>query len=288
MCASNHGCKDHRECTDPHDERERVIANGEEREEASDQVNTGDDHRCTVDNRAHWCWTFHRVRKPDVHREHGRFAPATREDKDGTQDQCLGFAHCHETEVDEILLEIHEGERVDRREVEAPDDVAHEHNAEQEETIGKAGEDERLLGCTYCTWLVIPEADEQVTRNAHEFPEDEHLEKVCRDDEAEHAETEQRKQREESPCGSVFSHVADAVDVHHEADERHDHEHHHGQGVDEHADSCNQITHERDKRMVEENRLLRSEVREVDECDYSCGNKRKPVADNCKSRRRFR
>ena len=43
-------CKYHRECANPHDERECVFANGKEWEEASDQVNTGDDHRCAVND----------------------------------------------------------------------------------------------------------------------------------------------------------------------------------------------------------------------------------------------
>ena len=184
-------------------------------------------------------------------------------------------------------MEICEGERVDRRKVKASDNVAHEHNAEQEEAVRKAGEDECLLGSAYGTRLVVPETNQQVARYADEFPEDEHLEKVCRDDKAEHAKAEQRKQCEESPGGSVFSHVADAVDVHHEADECDDHEHHHGERIDEHADSCDQIAHERYERVVKENRLLRREVREVDVCDYSCGDKCKPVADDGESRSRF-
>ena len=236
--ASDDGCKDHRECANPHDEREGVIANGKEREESSDQINTCNHHRCAVDNRADRCRTFHRIREPNMHREHGGLAPATGENQDGTENECFGLRNCHKAEVDELLLEIDQAKRIERRKVETADDVAHKHNAEQEETVGKAGEDECLLGGTHGTWLVVPETDEQVTRNANEFPEDEHLEKVCRDDEAEHAKAEQREQCKETTCGTVFAHVADAVDVHHEADERDDHEHHHGERIYEHADSC--------------------------------------------------
>ena len=217
-----------------------------------------------------------------MHREHGGLAPATGENQDGAENERFGLRDCHKAEVDELLLEINETERIERRKIEASDDVAHEHNAEQEEAIGKAGEDERLLGCAYGTWLVVPETDEQVTRNADEFPEDEHLEKVCRDDESEHAKAEQREQCKETPGGTVFAHVADAVDIHHEADECDDHEHHHGERVDEHADSCDQIPDERDERVVKENRLLRSKVRtEVVEGECACGGKCKAVADDC-------
>ena len=92
-----------------------------------------------------------------MHREHGGLAPATGENQDGTENECFGLWNCHKAEVDELLLEVNEAERIERRKVETADDVAHEHNAEQEEAIGKAGEDERLLGGAYGTWLVVPE-----------------------------------------------------------------------------------------------------------------------------------
>ena len=286
--ASDNRCKDHRECADPHDEREGVIANRKEREQASDQVNAGDDHRCTMDDRADRSRTFHRVRKPDMHREHGGLAPATGENQDGTENERFGLRDCHKAEVDKLLLEINQAKRIECREVEASNDIAHKHNAEQEETIGKAGEDECLLGGAHGTWLVVPETDEQVTRNADEFPEDEHLEKVCRDDEPEHAKAEQREQCKETSGGTVFTHVADAVDIHHEADERDDHEHHHGERVYEHADSCDQIPDERDERVVKENRFLRCKVRaEVVERKCACGGKCKTVAEDCENRSGF-
>ena len=110
LCAGNDRCKDHRECANPHDEREGVIANGKEREESSDKVNACDDHRCTVNDGADGCRTFHRVRKPDMHREHGGLAPATGENQDGTENECFGLRNCHKAEVDELLLEINEAE----------------------------------------------------------------------------------------------------------------------------------------------------------------------------------
>ena len=230
--ASDDGCKDHREGANPHDEREGVIANGKEREESSDKVNACDHHRCAVNDRADRCRTFHRIREPDMHREHGGFAPATGENQDGTENECFGLGDCHKAKVDELFVKIGQAERIECREVETTDDVAHKHNTEQEKAIGKAGEDECLLGCAHGAWLVVPETDEQVTRNAHQFPEDEHLEKVCGDDKPQHAKAEQREQCKETSGGAVFAHVADAVDVHHEADERHHHEHHHGERVD--------------------------------------------------------
>ena len=112
--AGDDGCKDHRECADPHDESEGVIANGKEREESSDKVNACDDHCCTVNDGADRCRTFHGVREPNMHREHGGLAPATGENQDGTENECFGLRDCHEAEVDELLLEINEAERIER------------------------------------------------------------------------------------------------------------------------------------------------------------------------------
>ena len=196
---------------------------------------------------------------------------------------CLGDHH--QAQINSFFSENGKGKAVQGEEIEALYHIAHDHDTQQEEAVGKAGENECLLGCAHGAWLVIPETDEQVTRNAHKFPEDEHLEKVCGDDEAEHAKAEQRKQRKETPGGAVFAHVADAVDVHHEADERDDHEHHHGERIYEHTDSCDQVPDERDKRMVEQNCLLRCKVRaEVVEGECACGGKGKAVANDSENR----
>ena len=152
---------------------------------------------------------------------------------------------------------------------------------------------------------MVPESDEQVARDAHELPEDEHLEEVRRGDEPEHAETEQRKQGEESAHRAVLSHVAQTVDVHHEADERDDHEHHHRERVHEHPDFCDEVACEREEVELEERRLLRGvcrgEVVDGDRdgrCrgnavagDGECGRglrvsvaEEKPVYDKCQKR----
>jgi len=274
--AGDNRSKDHGEGTHPQDERECVFANGEEREQARDQVDAGDDHRGAVDYGTHGRRAFHGVGKPNMHGEHGGLAPAAGKDEHGTYHEGGGLLDFADSQVDGCGLECRKAERVQNAKVKTADHVAHHHDAEQKETVGKAGEDKCLLGGAHGGGLVVPETDEQVARDAHELPKDEHLEQVGGDDETEHAEAEQREQAKEPPRGTVFAHVANAVDVHHETDEGDDHEHHDREGVHEHADFGDQVAYERDKDVLEESRLLRSEVRTkvVDrDGDGACGGK---------------
>ena len=125
-------------------------------------VDARDDHRSAMNDRGYGCGTFHGVRKPDMHREHGRLAPSAGEYHHGTENERVGAADGAEPEIDGRGLECRKRERVDCGKVEAPDHIAHEDDAEKEETVGEAGENERLLRGAYRTGLVVPESDEQV------------------------------------------------------------------------------------------------------------------------------
>ena len=167
-----------------------------------------------------------------MHREHGRLAPATCENQDGAENEGVGLGDDREAEVNGLFLESAERKAIESKEVETLHHIAHDHNAEQEEAVGKAGENEGLLRCAHGRGLVIPETNQQVARYTHEFPENEHLEKVGGGNEAEHAKAEQRKNREESAGTAVALHVANAVDVHEERNYRDDHKHHDRKRVD--------------------------------------------------------
>ena len=279
--ASDDCCKNHGEGADPHNERERVAAHGEEREESCDQINARDHHGGTVDNGRNRCRTFHRVRKPDMHREHGGLAPATRKDKDGSDDERVSLAYDHKAEVYRFFLEGGERKAVQGKEVKTLHHVAHDHDTEQEETVGKAREDERLLGCAYGRGLVIPETDEKVAGYTHEFPEDEHLEKVRGGHETEHAEAEQRKNREETAGAAVAPHITDAVNVHEEGYHRDHHEHHHRKRIDEEANLCGEMFRKTQERKIEQDRFLRGESgAEVVYRDNQRGNHGNAVSDD--------
>ena len=108
-------------------------------------------------------------------------------------------------------------------------------DADEEALVGDAVDEERLLGCEGRRAPRVPEADQQVARQAHELPRPEEDEVAVREDEQEHAEHEEVEVGEEAPATGVVRHVADAVDVDERADRRDDDEEHRGQVVDEEA-----------------------------------------------------
>ncbi len=76
-----------------------------------------------------------------------------------------------------------------------------------------------------------PETDEQVAGYTDEFPEDEHLEKIIRQHDAEHREREQTQEREEARLAPVMIHVAVGINMDRATDPGDDEEHHQAQRV---------------------------------------------------------
>ncbi len=58
-----------------------------------------------------------------------------------------------------------------------------------------------------------PETDKQVAGHANEFPENEHLEKIIREHDAEHGKREQAQECEEPRHAFVFVHVTERINV---------------------------------------------------------------------------
>ncbi len=71
-----------------------------------------------------------------------------------------------------------------------------------------------------------PEADQQVGRQPHAFPPDEHLQVVARQHQREHEKHEQVEVGEEAIEAAFLPHVAHRIDVNQEADPGHDQQHH--------------------------------------------------------------
>ena len=107
---------------------------------------------------------------------------------------------------------------------------------DQETKIADAINDERLHRRIRGRLLLIPEADQQIAAEAHQFPEDEKLKKRPAEHQAEHRKTEQAKVGEESRKALVLGHVADGKDVNQRGDQRDHREHRDGQAIDEDAD----------------------------------------------------
>ena len=124
----------------------------------------------------------------------------------------------------------------DDAEVEGARHDAEEEDADEEAQIAEAGHDEGLLRRRRGLWLLVPEAYEEVGAQAHELPGHVQQDEVVGQHEDEHGESEKREVREEAPEARVVAHVAQAVDLHEEADAGHDHRHEGGERVDQNPD----------------------------------------------------
>jgi hypothetical protein len=103
---------------------------------------------------------------------------------------------------------------------------------EKEAEIADPVDDEGLHGRRVGGFLVVPEADEQVAREAHALPAEEHLDQVVGGHQHEHGEGEERQIGEEAGPVRVLVHVADGIEVHEGRHAVHDHEHHDRERVD--------------------------------------------------------
>ena len=105
-------------------------------------------------------------------------------------------------------------------------------DAEREAEIADAVDDEGLDRGGVGLGLVVPEADQQIAREADALPAEEQLREVVGRHQRQHGEGEQRQIREEPRPVRVLGHVADRIEVHERRDGRHHHQHHGGQRVD--------------------------------------------------------
>ena len=116
--------------------------------------------------------------------------------------------------------------RKDVREVKRSEVLDHQEKRNQESKIANPIDDECFLTGRRRRVFCEPEADQQVRRQAHALPADEHDQIVLRQHQRQHEEHEQVHVRHEAVVTVVFPHVADRVDVNEEADagdyEQHD------------------------------------------------------------------
>ena len=82
----------------------------------------------------------------------------------------------------------------------------------------------------------IPKADEQITGDADQFPEDEHHHEIVREHDAEHREHEQAQAGEIAAVGAVALHVAGGVNMDRAAHARHHQRHQQAQVIQAQAD----------------------------------------------------
>ena len=94
----------------------------------------------------------------------------------------------------------------------------HQHDRERQADVTDPVDDERLLGRGGRGRLVLPEADQQVRREADALPADEQHEVVVGEHQQQHRRDEQVEVAEEPAPARVVLHVADRVDVDQRAD----------------------------------------------------------------------
>ena len=99
-------------------------------------------------------------------------------------------------------------------------------DADQESEVANAVDDECFLAGVGGGVFLKPEADEQIGREAHAFPSDEHQQSVAGEDQHRHEEEEEVQVGEVARVAAIVVHVADGVDVDQEAhagdDQQHD------------------------------------------------------------------
>jgi hypothetical protein len=98
-------------------------------------------------------------------------------------------------------------------EIDGLEDEEQREDAEREAEVADAVDDEGLDGGGIGFGLFVPEADQQVRRQADALPAEEHLQQVVGRHQHQHGEGEQRQVGEEARPAVVLVHVADGVEM---------------------------------------------------------------------------
>ncbi len=109
-------------------------------------------------------------------------------------------------------------------------------HAQQQSKVADAGGDEGLLGGGCGAGFVVPETNEQVGRQADEFPTNKQQQQTVRDHYPEHGGREERQETEETGEVFVVRHVAEAVDENEQTDEGDHDEHDRSQRIEDPAE----------------------------------------------------
>ena len=187
--------------------------------QAGDHEDAGRHHGGGMDEGGNRCRAFHGVGEPGVQQELRRLAHGTHEEQQAEHRQRIRLPS----------QELHRlsghagGGGEDGVEVDRLEDEEAAEDAEREAEVAHAVDDEGLHGGGAGAVALVPETDEQVGREAHAFPAEEHLDEVVGRHQHEHGEGEEREIGEEARLRLVMAHVAERVDV----DERRDGVHHH-------------------------------------------------------------
>ena len=172
---------------------------------------TGHNHRGGVDEGRNRRRTFHGIGKPDVEGEHRTLsgtADEHQDKRDGKHRHCGVLHQCSlriaGDEVGHVVSIFH---RSGKAEVEALGVVSEDEDTDEEEHVGKAGDDEGLLAGGNGGSRRVVEADEKVGADTYELPEKIHLEDVRGHYQSEH------RHGEEAEVGIVALEAAFTVHI---------------------------------------------------------------------------
>ena len=200
---------------------------GEHGEKAAHQKDAGGDHRRGVDQRAHRRGAFHSVRQPGVQGELAAFAYRAGEQAQAQPQQRpaghnAGAAGGHRQRR---LPNVRDVQRVQTPHGEIVRLEKEVDDGQQKTDIPDAGDNESLLGRRGRRRAVVPETDQQVGRQAHQFPEYIHLYDVDGQHQPDHRGAEQGHIGVVAGNALIAVHIAQGIDLHHQADAGYGHQH---------------------------------------------------------------
>ncbi len=103
---------------------------------------------------------------------------------------------------------------------------------ERKAEIADPVDDESLHGRRVGLRLVVPEADQQIAREADTLPAEEQLYQIVRRHQHQHGEGEQRQIAEKARPVRILGHIADGIEMDEGRNRGHHHQHHRRQGID--------------------------------------------------------
>ena len=114
-------------------------------------------------------------------------------------------------------------------------EVAVNQDTDEEAQVGKTCYDECLLGSGDGRRLRVVESNQQIRGDAHQLPEQVHLEDVGSHHQSQHGHGEQRQESVVALEAHFAFHIAEGINMHHERHRADDNKHHYGNRVKQDA-----------------------------------------------------
>jgi hypothetical protein len=219
------GGEDRRGGADEGDEGCRGRRQLEQRRQPRHHEHAGGHHGGGVNKRRDRRRALHGVGQPGVQAELRRLAHGAHEQQQADHGERV------EIPAQEVKALADQARRLgeDGVEVDRAGQIKHRENAERKAEVANAVDDECFDGGGIGFRLVEPEADQEIARQSHALPAEEHLHQIVGRHQHQHGEGEERQIGKEPRPVGVLLHVADGVDVHEGRDGGDHDQHHRGQ-----------------------------------------------------------